>query len=207
VENDAAPAHVVGGKADQTAGSRFPTVPGDGYKAPVLVKGSRRGETLMQYTEQYPYPKTTHITIGGKDYLYIDSDSPAEGDPKYANKWKFGGLPTIAKFGRMLILIGVVVATIFTAIAAYGMVMGEENAGSRVVFSVAGLMLLLMSFTIWKVVQANMANLNDNGPWDAGIHKLPPRILLPDTVPEKIPPKTEDSPPRSGIPVYPDSGH
>jgi hypothetical protein len=195
------------GQADQTTGSRFSTVPGDTYKAPILVQGSRRGQTLMQYTAKYPYPNVTHITIQGKDYQYINSDSPATANPNNTNKWIYGGLPTVQTLSRYLVILGVVVATILMAQASFGMVMGEENAGARVIHTAAGLMLLFMAFTIWKVVQANMASLNDQGPWDKNSGFPAHKIVLPDPAQMDHTPPPVNAPARSGIPVLPDSGN
>jgi hypothetical protein len=205
-DSGAAPS-VPTGQADQTSGSRFSTVPGDTYKAPVLVQGSRRGQTLMQYTEKAPYPNVTHITIQGKDYQYINSDSPATANPNNSNNWIYGGMPTVQVLSRYLVILGVVVATILMAQASFGMVMGEDGAGARVIYTAGGLMLLLMAFTIWKVVQANMASLNEKGPWDA-VNGLPAhQILYPDPPPKNNIPQPANAPARSGIPVLPDSGN
>ncbi len=201
------PAPVGSGQADPGSGTNFPTVAGDTYKAPILVKGSRRGETLMQFTEQHDYPNVKYIMIQGKRYQYIDRDSPAIGNPKKPNNWIYGGLPTVQVLSRYLIMIAVVVATILMAFAAFGMVLGEENAGARVIRTAGGFMLLLMAFTIWKIILANLAGLNDAGPWDASSNKLPPQILLPDPAPRQELPQVPTTPPRSGLPVYPDSGN
>jgi hypothetical protein len=201
--------HVPTGHADPTTGSRFATVPGDTYKAPILVRGARHGDTLMQYTEKYPYPNVKHVTIDGKRYQYIDTDSPAAGFPKEANRFKYGGLPHVQILARYLVILGVVAATVMMAFAAYSVVLGEDGAGARVIHIAGGLMLLFMAFTIWKIAQANMRGLDDNGRWDVSNHMPADKILLPDPRPRQAVPEPPAVPPplRSGVPVYPDSAN
>lgn len=192
--------------ADKTNGSWFKTMPGGATIAPVLVPGTRRGIQVMQYTETAPYPQTTMITIGGKQYQYINSDSPAPGYPKEQNSWFYGGLPTVQTLSRFLIIAAVVIATILMAWAAYAVVMGQDGAGARVIGTAGGLILLLMSFTIWKIIQANAAGYNDQGKWDTINDGLPPRIILPTQLQTQYPAQP-NRPARSGVPVLPDSGN
>jgi hypothetical protein len=199
--------HVPTGKADPGTGSRFGTVPGDTYKAPILVTGTRHGDTLMQYTEKYPYPNTKFVTIDGVRYSYIDTDSPAPGFPKEANSFTYGGLPSVKTLSRFFVIAAVVAATVLMAFAAFGVVQGEQNAGMKVTHTAGGLMLLFMAFTIWKLILANMASLDNKGPWDTINHKAAEHILLPDPAPQPVIPQPPASPPRSGVPVFPDSGN
>jgi hypothetical protein len=46
------------------------------------------------------------------------------------------------------------------SLAAYSMVLGHPYAGSRVIGTAAGLILLLSGYTIWKIVKMN--TFNDN---------------------------------------------
>lgn len=203
---------VSSGKADRTSGSNFPTIEGGMNKAQILQLGSRRREQLMQYTEVHPYPNVTHITIDGRDYQYIAADDPAGGTKKRNDKFDYGGISTVRVISRYFVILAVVVATILMAFGAYGIILGHENAGSKVVFCAGGLMLLLMSFTMWKVLQANMVSLNDGGITDENQVQLPRQILLPDEVPRSAGAPTINFPlapiaaPRSGIPVAPLSG-
>ena len=50
------------------------------------------------------------------------------------------------------------------ALAAYSVVLGHPYGGARVIGTAAGLMLLLMGYTIWKIVQMNTFNANTNLP-------------------------------------------
>jgi hypothetical protein len=208
VKGDAEPAPLAPtGQADRTTGSRFPTVPGDTYKAPILVLGSRRGESLMQYTERYPYPQTKYVTIDGVRYQYIDTDAPATGFPKEANGFTYGGLRSVKTLSRFFVIAAVVAATVLMAFAAFGVIQGEQNAGQKVTHTAGGLMLLFMAFTIWKLILANMASLDNKGPWDAINHKADQHILLPVPAPQPNIPQAPAASPRSGLPVFPDSGN
>lgn len=97
----------------------------------------------------------------------INSDSPATGYPKAnaTNSYDFQGpLPTVRTFSRYLVILGVVCATVFMALAAYSMVLGHPYGGARVIGTAAGFMLLLMGYTIWKIVQMNTFNAMSNTP-------------------------------------------
>lgn len=61
-------------------------------------------------------------------------------------------LPTVALFSRILVILGVVFATVYMAFAAMGVVLGHKDAGQRVVGTAGGLMLLLMAYSIYKLV-------------------------------------------------------
>jgi len=110
-----------------------------------------------------PYPQTG----GGGGRKQVVADSPGQGYPKPGNEnlYDFDGpLPTVRTFSRYLVILGVVSATVFMAFAATAVVLGHPYAGSRVIGTAAGLMLLLMGYTVWKVVQMNTfdANSPDN---------------------------------------------
>ena len=64
-----------------------------------------------------------------------------------------GPVPTVRKFSRYLVILGVVAATVFMVFAAFSVIAGDRDGGSRVVSTAGGLVLLLMAFTIWKVVE------------------------------------------------------
>jgi len=196
------PPPVPTGKADTGTGSRFDTVPGDTNRPPILVLGKRHGDQVMQYTENYG-PSPGYEIINGRKYIYADAPAAGAGYFKDPNKFKYGGLPTVQKLSRYFVILAVVAATIFMAFAAYGVVIGEQDAGARVIHTAGGLMLLLMAFTIWKVLQANMVSLDDEGPWDANNHKLPHHILLPEALPKNAGPQGPARPARSGVPVLP----
>jgi hypothetical protein len=109
-----------------------------------------------------PYPQTQD---DGNGRQQINSDTPAAGYPKETAKYNFQGpLPTVRTFCRYLVLLGVVASTIFMAISAFKVVRGVPYAGQHVVQSAAGLMLLLMAYTIWKIVQMDTMQFNSNDP-------------------------------------------
>ena len=105
-----------------------------------------------------PYPPT--VTENGR--TVISSDAPlGANQPQPSNTFSYDGLlPTVPAFCRYLIIAGVVLATVWMALAAYSMVLGHPYAGSRVIGTAAGLMLLLCAFTIWKIVRMNTYNAN-----------------------------------------------
>lgn len=112
-----------------------------------------------------PSPNTNAGMNNGRKF--IDSDTPAQGYPKPGreNLYNFQGpLPTVQTFCRYLVILGVVSATVWMALAMYGMIAGHPYAGSRMIGTAAGLMLLLMGYTIWKIVQMNTFNRNSTGP-------------------------------------------
>lgn len=83
-----------------------------------------------------------------------------------SNNYDFQGpLPTVRTFSRYLVILGVVVACIWVAMAGISVVMGNRNGPDRVVGAVAGLLLLLAGYTIWKVVQMNTFHANTTGVW------------------------------------------
>jgi hypothetical protein len=85
---------------------------------------------------------------------------------KQGNAYDFQGpLPTVRIFSRYLVILGVVCATIFISLAAWSMVFGSPYGASRVIGAAGGLILLLMGYTIWKVVQMNTFNANTTGWW------------------------------------------
>jgi len=100
------------------------------------------------------YPQTT--TVDGRKK--ITGDDPGTGYPK-ANRgslYKFDNqLPTVATFSRYLVILGVVVSTVFMALAAYGVVMGSRDGGARVIGAASGLLFLMAAYTIWKIVTMN----------------------------------------------------
>ncbi len=71
------------------------------------------------------------------------------------------GLPTIRIFCRYLVLLGVVVGTIMMAQAATAVIYGHQYGGARVIGSAGGLILLLMGYTIWKVVHMHTINMQN----------------------------------------------
>jgi hypothetical protein len=65
---------------------------------------------------------------------------------------------TIRKYCRYLVILAVVFSCIFMVFAAIGMQFGDRNAAGRIISTLGGLMLILMSFSIWKVIMINQEN-------------------------------------------------
>lgn len=138
----------------------------------------------------------------------INNDSPATGYPKANENSSYdfqGPLPTVRTFSRYLVILGVVCATVFMALAAYSVVLGHPYGGARVIGVAAGLMLLLMGYTIWKIVQMNtfkaMSNtpaINQNRPQTAQVNDA--NIGAPGL---PVNPGGGGGGGRSGIPVQP----
>lgn len=107
------------------------------------------------------YPQTTNN--GGRKQ--ITTDAPAAGRPLPGRESIYGFpgvIPTVATFGRYLVILGVVAATIFMALAAYSMVNGGQYGAARVLGAASGLFMLLAAYTIWKIVQMNTFNANSD---------------------------------------------
>lgn len=151
-----------------------------------------------------PYPQASNS--GGRKF--IDSDAPAAGYPKAGreNIYDFQGpLPTVRTFSRYLVILGVVSATVWMALAMYAMVLGHPYGGARAIGTAAGLMLLLMGYTIWKVVQMNTFNamsdlpaINQNRATDAQVTEPMQSPSTPTS-----PGGGRGFPQRPGIPVLP----
>lgn len=144
----------------------------------------------------------------------IEKDQRGNIDParlqRDASIFTFDGiLPSVRYLARYLVILGVVSATVFMAIAATSVVFGHQYGGSRVIGVAGGLILLLMSYTIWKVVQMNTfkavwkAGMKDsarsqNRPFNNGLTDQ-----LSDTSTPGIPKEPPAGPQRSGVPLLP----
>jgi hypothetical protein len=147
-----------------------------------------------------PYPQTTNNN--GRNA--ITGDNPATGYPKTTANYNWVPvLPTVKTFCRYLVILGVVMATIWMAMAAYGMVLGLPYAGSRVLGTAMGLMMLLSAFTIWKIVQMNTFNGNTNAP-ATSLNRPQDNEVQPTAAPG-LPgvPNTAQFSARDGLPVQP----
>ncbi len=152
-----------------------------------------------------PYPNA--IVANGRTTIINDSPAAKYPVPGTTNRYMFQGpLPTVATFGRYLVILGVVCATIFMALASYSIVSGSQYGGARVIGSAAGLILLLMAYTIWKVVQMNTFNpiasflsQNVSRPTQA----LVPLSSYGGTNTPGLPATIPASPARSGVPLEP----
>lgn len=76
-------------------------------------------------------------------------------------------VPMVQKFGRLAVLLGVIFATVMLAIAAHGMVMSHRGSADKIISTVAGLMVLLMAYTIYCLLidntrTASMAAVSTN---------------------------------------------
>lgn len=70
----------------------------------------------------------------------------------------FHYLPIARKFCQWAVMLGVVFATIMLAVAAYGMVMSHRGSADKVISTVAGLVVLLMAYTIYSLLISNASN-------------------------------------------------
>ncbi|MBY0546105.1 MAG: hypothetical protein K2W95_02380 [Candidatus Obscuribacterales bacterium] len=94
-----------------------------------------------------------------------DADRILNGE-KQGPKYDFQGpLPTVRTFSRYLVILGVVMGTVFMALAGWSVVLGARNGGARVIGAAGGLLLLLAGYTIWKIVQMNTFDFNSTGVW------------------------------------------
>jgi hypothetical protein len=116
----------------------------------------------------YPYPPTVpgkaFQKSGGKPRATkaVDRDTKkrrfGRDDPNKAwadTERDYEPLPIVRRFCRKIVILGVVFATVYMAFAAFSVVLGHREGGQRVIGTAAGLMLLLMGYSIFKVVQIN----------------------------------------------------
>jgi hypothetical protein len=140
----------------------------------------------------YPYPTgieaaplTRHVRSdpyrgGYTDFavetnrIVNDNRSPFATRASRAQEWlayerRYFPLPSVKKFCKILVVLGVVYATIYMIFGAYSVIMGHKDAGQRVVGCAAGLILLLMSYCIYKVVMINALRIRVRQPVVDGI--------------------------------------
>ena len=75
--------------------------------------------------------------------------------PNVSQASPFNYVPVVRKFGRCAILLGIIFATVMLAIAAYGMVMSHRGSADKIISTVAGLIVLLMAYTIYCLLIDN----------------------------------------------------
>lgn len=155
--------HVPTGQVDHTNGSKFGT-------EPETVRVNQQSTD-----KQPPYPGTDNGVpfskmnskgeVESRPTKAIEKDEPNRESPLFGRnkpnpKWKRvedfdSPLPIVKIFCRKLVILGVVFATVYMAFAAYAVILGHKDAGQRVIGTAAGLILLLMGYSIYKVVQIN----------------------------------------------------
>lgn len=175
-----------------------------GLKTIKLVIDDQKLEQIQQVL--FPYPKAR---ING-DNKKIAHDQPAQGRPREGSSYRFEGqLPTVKAFCRFLVILGVVSATIWMALAAYSMILGHPYGGKRVIGTAAGLMLLLTGYTIWKIIQmntfkatGNQASVSQNRPITAKVDDAEKQPITSSSVSGIISPHG-GRPERSGLSVRP----
>jgi hypothetical protein len=111
----------------------------------------------------------------------------------------------------MIVIIGLVAATIYVAFAAFSITSGQAHGGSRVVAAAAGLILLLMGYTIYKVLMMNAVLKRGTIDTTAISRHLPLSGLVnerhrPVADTPKVPANVGSYVPRSGLQVQPLSG-
>jgi hypothetical protein len=112
-------------------------------------------------------------------------------------------MPTVQRFARSLVIIGVVFACVLFAFASFSVVLGHQEAGQRVIATGGGLMLLLMGYTIYKIVMVNAFQLDkpdfsDRPAWQ---ENRPQVVYSPD--PNAPPPENRQAPRPANTPNVP----
>jgi hypothetical protein len=177
---------------------------------------------IQQLLAPYPNAKL-EPGPNGVDRKFIDEDTPATGYPKAGegNAYDYSDvtiptmtgnpLPTVRTFCRYLVILGVVAGTIWMSLAATAVVMGHREGGARVVGTAAGLMLLLMGYTIWKIVEINTniyGGIQDSARSTSRDQTAAvTQNLNPPNVPQVVPSTLPTTEPRSGVPVGSLSGN
>ncbi len=103
-----------------------------------------------------PMPKPTRNGVTNRSQIV--SDTPAPGALQHGTNNVVVFHEVIKNFCRYIVIMGVVCGCIFLAFAAIGLQFGDRSAGGRIIGSVAGIMLLLMGYSIWKVIRFNENN-------------------------------------------------
>ena len=153
------------------------TTGGNGGTGTINNGGSRGGQTTFDGGSGSGGNQTVNDggNAGGTSIVNNGgprSDAAGTGDRLFShnqqgNRYDFQGpLPTVRTFSRYLVILGVVCATVFMTLAAWSMVFGSPYGASRVIGAAGGLILLLMGYTIWKVVQMNTFHANSTG-WES----------------------------------------
>lgn len=105
-------------------------------------------------------PPPPYSTVNGRKTIDLDivtspklpNSRPFLFPPGSNNVRLYGPTTTVRPFARFLVKLGVVFATVLMAFAAFSVVLGHKDAGKRVVSTAGGLILLLMGYTIYKIV-------------------------------------------------------
>lgn len=114
-------------------------------------------------------------------------------------------VPIVRIFCRKIVKLGVIFATIFMAFAAFSVVLGHRHGGQRVTGTAAGLILLLMGYSIYKVVQINAWRFQEGTNFDLTFPEptYRTRPLKPANTPENPPGVPPAGVRRSNMPVQP----
>jgi hypothetical protein len=161
------------GQADATTGSRFGTRPetvptpnnnqGQSAPYPTGIIAAPQQRRLMYDSNTGSYVVDAGIVQSSlRDRNMIDNDDGPVGgtlnDPTDAWRvYENANFPlrSVKPFCKILVILGVVFATFYMICAAYGVIMGHKDSGNRVIGTAAGLILLLMGYTIYKIVMLN----------------------------------------------------
>jgi hypothetical protein len=173
ISGDSASMPAASGTAQSTPvnGTNFPTRNGQGS----VLKGSTEDIPAERQTQGTPQPQPSgpHVVMQDKAAQEGPS-SPSNGLKKTSldiqsatnkpNVRPFAGLmgtntvrlngptTTVRPFARYLVKLGVVFSTVLMIFAAYSVILGQRDGAARVVSTAAGLILLLMGYTIYKIV-------------------------------------------------------
>lgn len=172
----------------------------------------------------YPYPETNNAnpkkivsdSLDDEQYWELFNDYRTTPyyrlpymDPRLSSRSQ---LTTVRLFCRWLVLLGAVIACVYMAFAAFSLVQGDREAGGRILGTAGGLILLLMSFSIWKVVLYNtryfgfnMAQNQHNSPGDFQRKSRSAKPAMVPLLPADTPvvPSAPTQPIRSNLPVNP----
>jgi len=168
-DNNRGVKYVLDIRADQLTAANLAAI--EGILGQNLMPGNVDSIDIQTTTDQlaqiqavlYPYPGT--VQNNGRNQIV--ADTPAAGYPKpgETSLYAFDGtLPTVQKFCRYLVILGVVAGTVWMALASWAMIQGNPYGGARVIGSAAGVLMLLGAYTVWKIVQMNTFNANSATP-------------------------------------------
>lgn len=113
-------------------------------------------------------------------------------------------LPIVKIFARKLVIAGMVFGTVMMAFASFSVVLGHREGGTRVIGCAAGLMLLLMGYSIYKIVMVNAFGYTMMAASYDVVTQQPPQTLAPPDPPPAAPALFGPvRPPRAGMQVAP----
>lgn len=91
-------------------------------------------------------------------------DTGSEETNTSVQTWLFHYLPIVKKFSAKAISLGLVFATVMLSIAAFGVVMSHRGSTDKAISTTAGLIVLLMAYSIYCLLISNASGFHISSP-------------------------------------------